>query len=67
MRERTTVRLRWVTEELDMGYYTRVTPAVSRLRRKRARKLAGLKREFVKSAKVKHEKPVCHNYRTDKH
>ena len=34
LRERTTVSLRWVSQELGMGHYTRVTQAVSRMKRK---------------------------------
>jgi hypothetical protein len=44
LRERTTVSLRWVSEELAMGHYTRVSQAVSRLQRKPGRKLARLQR-----------------------
>ncbi|MGO8764280.1 MAG: transposase [Limisphaerales bacterium] len=39
LRRRTTVPLRWVGERLQMGHYTRVTQAVSRMNRKPARKL----------------------------
>src|SRR5580704_3327382 len=42
LRERTTVSLRWVSEELVMGHYTRVTQAVSRLKRKPGRELEKL-------------------------
>ena len=38
LRGRTTVTLRWVSERLKMGHYTRVTQAVSRLRRSPAKK-----------------------------
>ena len=44
LRERTTVSLRWISEELAMGHYTRVSQAVSRLQRKPGRKLARLQR-----------------------
>ena len=43
LRRRTTVTLRWVSERLGMGHYTRVTQAVSRLNRKPARKLCRLR------------------------
>jgi len=38
-----TVTLRWVGERLQMGHYTRVNQAVSRLERKPARKLRSLR------------------------
>ena len=46
LRERTTVSLRWVSQELAMGHYTRVTQAVSRLKRKPGKKLEKLKRQL---------------------
>ena len=46
LRERTTVSLHWVSQELEMGHYTRVTQAVSRLRRKPGKKLEKLKRQL---------------------
>jgi hypothetical protein len=49
LRERTTVSLRWVSEELAMGHYTRVSPAVSRLQRKPGRKLERLKRLLLEA------------------
>ena len=49
LRERTTVSLRWVSQELDMGHYTRVTQAVSRMKRKPARKLEKLKRQLLQT------------------
>ena len=42
LRERTTVSLRWVSEALAMGHYTRVSQAVNQLRRKPGRKLKRL-------------------------
>ena len=47
LRERTTVPLRWVSQELDVGHYTRVTQAVSRMQRKPGRKLENLKRRLL--------------------
>ena len=43
LRGRTTVSLRWVTERLRMGQYTRVTQAISRLNRKPGRQLKPLR------------------------
>ena len=42
LRRRTTVSLRWVGERLEMGHYTRVTQAASRMNRKPGRKLRAL-------------------------
>lgn len=53
LRERTTVSLRWASEELGMGHYTRVSQAVSRLQRKPGRKLERLKRLLLE-AEVEH-------------
>lgn len=39
LRRRTTVSLRWVSQRLHMGHYTRVTQAVSRMNRKPPRRL----------------------------
>ena len=39
LRQRTTVLLRWVSERLGMGQYTRVSQAVCRMKRKPGRKL----------------------------
>jgi putative transposase len=47
MRERTVVSLRWVSERLEMGHYTRVTQAVSRLKRRAGRKMEKLKRRLM--------------------
>ena len=49
LRERTTVSLRWVSEELGTGHYTRASQAVSRLQRKPGRKLARLKRLLLEA------------------
>jgi len=38
VREGTTVSLRWVSERLGMGHYTRVTQAISRMKRRPGRK-----------------------------
>ena len=43
LRRRTAVTLRWVGERLDMGHYTRVTQAVSRVERRPGRKAAHLR------------------------
>jgi hypothetical protein len=43
VRPRTTVPLRWVSERLGLGHYSRVTQAVSRVRRRRGRKLEKLR------------------------
>jgi len=47
LRENTTVTLRWVTERLAMGHYTRVTQAISRLSRRPGRKLEKMKRQLM--------------------
>jgi len=47
LRENTTVTLRWVTERLGMGHYTRVTQAISRMSRHPGRKLEKLKRRLL--------------------
>ena len=50
LRERTVVSLRWVSERLEMGHYTRVTQAISRLNRRPGRKLEKLKRTLMRIA-----------------
>jgi hypothetical protein len=45
------VPLRWVSEELGMGHYTRVTKAVSRMKQKPGRKLEKLKRKLLQTEK----------------
>jgi hypothetical protein len=52
LRERTTVPLRWVSQELELGHYTRVTQAISRLKRKPGKKLEKLKRQFLQMEKT---------------
>ncbi len=47
LRERTTVSLRWVATRLGRGHYTRVTQAVSRLRRQPGRRLGQLKKSLA--------------------
>jgi len=49
LRRRTTVSLRWVSERLSMGHYTRVTQAISRAERRPGRKLNQIKRKLVRS------------------
>ena len=49
LRERTTVSLRWVSEELGMGHSTRVSQAVSRLQRKPGKKWERLKRLLLEA------------------
>jgi REP element-mobilizing transposase RayT len=49
LRERTTVSLRWVGETLAMGHYTRVTQAVSRMKRQPGRRLNQLKDRLLKA------------------
>jgi len=49
LRERTTVTWRWAAGKLEMGHYTRVTPTVSRLRRKPGRKSEKLKQKRLES------------------
>ena len=51
LRARTTVTLKWVSEELGLGHYTRVTQAVSRMERRPGRKLAQLKRRLLETEK----------------
>jgi hypothetical protein len=47
LRRRTTAPLRWVGERLQMGHYTRVTQAVSRMNRKPARKLRSMRETLL--------------------
>ncbi len=44
LRRNTAVPLRWVAERLQMGHYTRVSQAVSRVSRGKGRKLAALRK-----------------------
>jgi hypothetical protein len=49
VRQRTTVPLRWVSERLGMGHYSRVTQAVSRMRRRPGRNLQKLQRKLAQA------------------
>jgi len=49
LRERTTVSLRWVSQRLEMGHYSRVSQAVSRMARRPGRKLEKLKEKLMQS------------------
>ncbi len=49
LRERTTVPLRWVSQRLAMGHYSRVSQAVSRMARRPGRKLEKLKEMLMQS------------------
>ena len=49
LRERTTVSLRWVSQRLEMGHYSRVSQAVSRMARRPSRKLKKLKEKLMQS------------------
>jgi putative transposase len=49
LRERTTVSLRWVSQRLEMGHYSRVSQAVSRMARSPNRHLAKLKEKLMES------------------
>ncbi|MGA2751153.1 MAG: transposase [Verrucomicrobiota bacterium] len=49
LRERTTVSLRWVSQRLGMGHYSRVSQAVSRMRRRPGRKLEKLKAKLMQA------------------
>ena len=46
LRQRTTVSLRWVSERLGMGHYTRVTQAIRRVERQPGRKVNQIKRKL---------------------
>jgi len=46
LRSGTTVPLRWVSARLGMGHYTRVTQAISRMKRRPGRKLEQLRRQL---------------------
>ena len=48
LRRQTTVSLRWVSDRLCMGHYTRVTQAVSRAERRPGRKLNQIKRKLLR-------------------
>jgi putative transposase len=51
LRQRTTVPLRWVGQELAMGHYSRVSQAVSRMQRGPGRRLKALQQRLVKAEK----------------
>ena len=51
LRERTAVPLRWVSEHLKMGHYSRVTQAIGQMRREPGPKLERLKRKLMHSDK----------------
>src|ERR1700691_908680 len=53
VRERTTVSLRWVGQTLAMGHYTRVTQAVSRMKRRPGRKLEAMKQRLLKTERTR--------------
>jgi hypothetical protein len=46
LRKQTTVSLQWASERLKMGHYTRVTQAVSRMRRKPNKPLRTIARKL---------------------
>jgi hypothetical protein len=46
LRRRTTVSLRWVSERLGMGHYTRVTQAIHRAECRPGRKINQIKRKL---------------------
>jgi hypothetical protein len=49
VRQRTSEPLRWVSERLDMGHYSRVTQAVGRMRRRPGCKLEKLRRRLAEA------------------
>src|SRR5580658_3582231 len=53
LRERKTVSLRWVGQTLAMGHYTRVTQAVSRMKRRPGRKLEAMKQRLLKTERTR--------------
>jgi REP element-mobilizing transposase RayT len=55
LREQTTVTLRWVSDRLKMGHYTRVTQALSRMRRKPAGRLKQLQRRLTSVMEKRNE------------
>ena len=56
LRQRTTVSLRWVSERLEMGHYSRVTQAVSRMGRRPGAKLEKLRRKLIRAQPGAEEK-----------
>lgn len=55
LRQRTTVPLRWVSEHLAMGHFTRVSRAISRVKRQPTRKHKRIKRRLWQGGKSQHE------------
>lgn len=53
LRQRTSVPLRWVSERLEMGHYSRVTQAVSRMRRGPGARLEKLGRKLKRALELK--------------
>ncbi len=51
LRERTTVSLRWAGERLRMGHYTRVTQAISRMKRHPGRRLQQIQQRLPQTAR----------------
>ncbi len=49
VRQRTTVPLRWVSQRLAMGHYSRVTQVLGRVRRRPGRKLQTLQRRLARA------------------
>jgi|HubBroStandDraft_5_1064220.scaffolds.fasta_scaffold261487_1 hypothetical protein len=65
IREQTTVPLQWVSDRLQMGHYTRVTQAISRVARKPTREQKRVKRKADKPNATAAEKNMkCHDSRT---
>jgi len=46
LRRNTTVSLRWVSQRLGMGHYSRVTQAISRMNRRPGKNLEKLERKL---------------------
>src|SRR5205807_1818402 len=69
LRQQTTVPLRWVSERLKMGHYTRVTQALSRMERHPVRKLKHLRQRLERALPSEQlnvrRNGKCHNSRTD--
>jgi putative transposase len=57
LREHTTVTIRWVSERLAMGHYTRVTQAISRVARGVGRKHKNLMQKLDRFDKKRQEQP----------
>jgi hypothetical protein len=47
LRQRTTVSLCWLSERLAMGHFTRVSQAISRVKRRPDRKLERFRRQLI--------------------